>query len=340
MIPYGVFIEKDVETVVTDQQIIAFRRISEQNCLESCLLRKDVATGQYLCAGICRSYPLHTEPSSRPHRWKYAFAGQRKVYANDEALARCIGQPALSITTIESGVKLEYWDDKVYNLVQDECFTMEDLHPHPPVICEDNVGECLRCWHMGCMEETIEANQDRFTEVTINTAKHMYIFQMVPSSFYCRAARYATCDRGVVYSQNFRQRKSATPETYMAEDNTIALQPITVTESDFETFACSLIRPEVIAIKYLNDLERQILGYRFGVMGYEKLSQRKAAALLGISPSSVARIAMRAEKTLFSHMPDTKGKGIFWIVESFTDNQITLYGCQGDVYQWNKPERS
>jgi hypothetical protein len=214
---------------------------------------------------------------------------------------------------------------------------MEDIHPHSPAISAENIGECLRCWNMGCIEETLEANHDTFIGVTINTARHMYIFQMTPSSFYCRAARYATCNKGVLFDQNFRQRKGPTPETYMAEDNCIAIQPLSVDEHDFDAFACSLVSPEVIAQQYLNDRERKVIGYRYGVLGCEKRSQREAALLLGISPSSVARIAKKAEAILFSHLPNTKGDGIYWIVESFTDNRITLNGCQGDIYQWDKP---
>ena len=339
MIPFGVYVGKDAELVAADKHIIAFRRIHKQNCLESCLLRKDASSEEYLCVGICRSYPIHIEANSRPRYWKYGFSGQRKAYANDEALSGCLRQPILKEIATENGIAIQYWDGQAYTAAQDELFTMQDIHPHSPAVSAENIGECLRCWNMNCFEETIEANHDTFVGVTINTAKHMYIFQMTPSSFYCRAARYATCNRGVLFCQNFRQRKGPMPETYMAEDNLIALQPLSVEERDFDTFACSLVTPEVIAQKYLDDQERKVIGYRYGVMGCEKLSQRKTAMLLGISPSSVARIAGKAERILFSHMSQTKDNGIYWIVESFTDNRIILHGCQGDVYQWDKPER-
>lgn len=338
-IPYGVYVGTDVELVTTDKYIIAFRRIAEQNCLESCLLREDASAGEYLCAGICRSSPTYTKANSRPRRWQYAFSGQTKAYANHELLSSCIGQQIVNVITVANGAEIEYWDGQRYPAAQDELFSMEDIHPHSLAISAENIGECLRCWSMGCTEEMLEANHDTFVGVTINTAKHMYIFQMTPSSFYCRAARYASCNKGVLFDQNFRQRKGPTPETYMAEDNCIALQPLSIDEHDFDAFACSLVSPEVIAQQYLNDRERKVIGYRYGVMGCEKRSQRETALLLGISPSSVARIAKKAETILFSHLPNTKGGGIYWIVESFTDNQITLNGCQGDIYQWDKPER-
>lgn len=339
MIPYGVYAGKDVELVVVDKHILAFRKIIEQNCLESCHLRKDISTGKYLCAGICRSIPIHSGTNSRPRRWEYVFPGQKKVYGNNKQLSACIGQSILNLLATEKGIEIEYWDGRGYTAAPDEVFTMEDILPSPLSISAENIGECLKYWHMGCFEETIESDKDIFTGVTINTGKHMYIFQMLPNSFYCRAARYATCNRGVLFFQNFRQRKSSTPETYMAEDNRIALQPLSVHDSDIETFACSLVSPEYISRNYLNDLERRIIGYRFGVMGNEKLSQRQVALLLGISKSSVARIAKKAEKTLYSHMPNASSEGIYWLVESFTDTQVVLNGCAGDLYHWEKPER-
>jgi hypothetical protein len=339
MVPFGVWIGKEVEWVVVDRYILAFRKIIEQDCLEACLLSKDNAAGQYRCAGICRSYPIHSQVNCQPRRWEFAFAGQNRVYANNAALKHCIGQEILTTTAAGEGLEIQYWDDRRYSATADESFSMAEINPPAPAIAAENIGECLRCWSMGCLEESITVGEDRFSSVTINTAKHMYIFQMLPGSFYCRAARYATSNRGVLFFQNFRQRKSATPETYMAEDNRIALQPLSVRESDFDAFACSLVTPEAIAKKYLDDRQRTILGYRYGVMGCAKLSQRKTAQLLGISPSSVGRLGRQAETILFSHMPNNRGEGIYWIVTSFSDSRITLNGCQGDVYQWDKPVR-
>lgn len=339
MIPFGVYIGQDAELVAVVDRLIAYRRIREQDCLESCLLRRDARSGEYLCAGICRSYPAHTAVNSRPRRWRYAYSGRARTYANDSALSGCLGTPILSVGATGSGAQMRYWDGWAHAVVADETFSMADLHPHAPRATDDNIGECLRCWNMGCLEETVEEGEDAFTGLTVNTPRHMYIFQMTPSSFYCRAARYATCSKGVLFSQNFRQRRGPVPETYMAQDNRVALEPLAANEADFEALACSLVTPEAIARQYLDDRERRVLAHRLGVMGHEKLSQRETARLLGISPSSVARIARRAQTKLFSHLPGAGDEGIYWLVESLTQDRITLRGCQGDVYRWDRPDR-
>ena len=105
----------------------------------------------------------------------------------------------------------------------------------PPDIAEGNIGECLKCWNMGLKEEIIDLNGiSTFIGIIVNTEKHMYIFEITPGSIYCRAARYKTTDKGVVFNQNFRQGV----EAYMIEDNNAARQPLSINESYFSTDSC------------------------------------------------------------------------------------------------------
>jgi hypothetical protein len=40
MLTYGVYTNNDIELVITEKYVMAFRRVKSQNALESCLLEK------------------------------------------------------------------------------------------------------------------------------------------------------------------------------------------------------------------------------------------------------------------------------------------------------------
>ena len=63
---------------------------------------------------------------------------------------------------------------------------------------------------------------------------HLDVYKRQPDSIYCRAARFAATDRGVVFNQNFRQGF----EAYMIKDNREAAMPLPVDESLFSAEAC------------------------------------------------------------------------------------------------------
>ena len=69
----------------------------------------------------------------------------------------------------------------------------------------------------------------------------MNIFEMTESSIYSRAARYKTCNKGVVFNQNFRQGLNA----YMLPDNRMASEDLLVNENLFNTDACEWIERSV-----------------------------------------------------------------------------------------------
>lgn len=250
-----------------------FRRSYEKNFLESCLLKKDIVSGEYHCIGSCRTKPTASEMNTKPELWEYAFFDQSTVFFNDKQTSVYVGQSIVRMENCKDGFQFHFSDSSVYPAVRDEFFNMEDIHPIPPTITENNIGECLKCWNMGCNEEIISINsKNTFIGVTINTEKHMYIFEILPTSIYCRAARYRTCNKGVIFNQNFRQ--SSYPETYMIEDNYGVLVPLLVDENLFNSNTCAW-----------------------------------------------------------------NSRSVYWSVSSFTEDQIVLNGCQGDIYKWNKPDR-
>lgn len=273
--------------VVTEEYIITFRRDIENDILESRLYKKRDAN--YHCIGICQSGPAETERHKPPKFWKTAFiyngypaadcmilnqdaknSDETHEYTTvkDKDIGQQIG--SIFVTTVKGGqVIVKFQDGMDYPADLDESFTDESLCPEPPEIREENIGECLKLWNMGIREEIIDINNiPTFIGITINTSRHMYIFEMTPDSIYCRAARFAATNKGVVFNQNFRQGG----EAYMIEDNTEARLPLPFDESLFSNASC-----------VWNE------------------------------------------------------RSVYWSVASYSDNEIMLHGCQGDIYRWKKP---
>jgi hypothetical protein len=338
MVAYGVYINHDIEIVITEKYIITFRRVRSQNALESCLLEKQENSSGYTCVAICRSSPATTIAFPVPNQWAFAFKGLKKNYANNQSLAERIGKADPIIQQCEDRIELIFPDGDTYSARKTETFRMSDLHPLPPSVNEGNLGECLQSWHMGCSEEIIGVGgKDSFVSVSISTKKHMYIFQMLPNDFYCRAARYNTCNSGVVFNQNFRQRNGKMSETYMADDNMIAGETLPIDPNFFGV--CQIIDYGALMKLHLSERERSALCHRYGLNGFERKTQAQISNLLGISRSSVSRMQKKALKTFIGVIPKSPDNNIYWTVSSYTDTQIILNGCQGDVYKWNKPTR-
>jgi hypothetical protein len=338
MLEYGIYISKDIEIVITEKFVIAYRRVKSLNALESCLLEKEENTSRYSYIGICRSLPATTITYPIPRKWEYALKGVRKRYYNSRSLAEWIVNATPTLQQHEDRIHLIFPDGDTYSARKTESFSMGDMNPPPPSISDNMIGECLKSWHMGCLKEVIDVNgKDSCISVSINTQKHMYIFHMLPNDFYCRAARYSTCNSGVVFNQNFRQRNGNLSETYMVDDNTVSGDLLPIDSNSFGV--CQIINYDDLMKKHLTDRERSALCYRYGLNGFERKTQADISGLLGISRAYVSRIQSKALKTIVSAIPKPSDNNIYWTVSSYTDNQIILNGCQGDVYEWNKPSR-
>ena len=338
MFEYGVFIGNDIEIVITEKYAITFRRVRSQNALESCLLEKEDNTSRFSCVGICRSLPATEITYPRPQKWEYAFKGVKKKYDNNKTLAEWIGNASTTIQQHADKIDLKFPDGDTYFASKTEKFCMDDIRPLPPSINDNNIGECLKCWQMGCYEEIIEiSGKDSFIGVSINTKEHMYIFHLLPNDFYCRAARYSTCNSGVVFNQNFRQRNGDFSETYMVVDNNISGDLLRIDNNSFGL--CQTINDDALMSKYLTDRERSVICYRYGLNGFERKTQADISVLLGISRSYVSKIQSKVLKTIDRMIPKPSDNNIYWTVSSYTDTQIILNGCQGDTYIWNKPNR-
>ncbi len=290
MLSTGVYIGSDLEMVVTDKYVITYRRNKQADLLESQLFQKRGQT--YFCIGICQSSPTETEQYKPPMCWKKAFLCNGEILADcqvfqqgqelrydrppiyeavaEQQLQHSIGLPFDVSLDAEQAV-VPFPDGTTYPVVLDERFTDETLRPALPSICDDNIGTCLKLWNMGVYEEYIEIDgKPTFIGVTVNTDKHMYIFELAPHSIYCRAARFVATNQGVVFHQNFRQGF----EAYMIEDNAEARNPLPFDASLFSKESCMW-----------ND------------------------------------------------------RSVYWSVDSYNDTEITLHGCQGELYHWTKPDR-
>jgi len=260
--PLGVYIGRDVEVVGTAKYTMAFRRSTNEGFLESLLLHTDSLD----CIGVCRTAPCCTEMRVRPRTWRYAFDPDRPISSDDD-MRRLLGQRVLDLSLTRRGLEVQYPDGESLVARQDETFSMDDIHPPCFPAKAINVAHCLQTWNMGCSDIVREGS---FIGVTINTFKHMYIFEITPASIYCRAARYATCERGVVFNQNFRQRF----EAYMIEDNREAMDALECDARLFDADSCVW-----------------------------------------------------------------DDRSVYWSVSSVHDDLITLHGCQGDTYEWKRPNR-
>ena len=93
MLTYGVYINNDIELVITEKYVMTFRQVKSQNALKSSLLEKVENISQYYPVGVCRSLPATTIAYPRPKKWEYAFqGGERKNTLTIPAFAAWIGK--------------------------------------------------------------------------------------------------------------------------------------------------------------------------------------------------------------------------------------------------------
>lgn len=255
MIKNGVYIGKDIELVVTDKYVISYRRNTQMDMLESRLFKR--SGNDFSCIGICQSSPTETEQYKPPLLWKTAFIyngnakGEIQTYQknqimscdtpptylknHDENMKSYLGT-AFTIYDYANKIELQFDDNIIYSAAYDEIFDDKTLLPDLPFACDNTIGECLRLWNAGLREEYISIDGiSTFIGVTINTNKHMYIFEMTPSSIYCRAARFVAPNKGIVFNQNFRQGF----EAYMIKDNSEAQFPLSFDEALFSSNSCA-----------------------------------------------------------------------------------------------------
>ena len=249
----GVWLGKDIELVRTGRfELLFFRDPKDQNSLEVIWSEWELSSNLFKrkVLGVCKydgpcnaiKYAINTKSE----------VGESFFLANDNELNKKLGLNEYlmkiegeKITLSGSQTSVVITGDKMLiegndlfyqELVKDEVITVSTEKLINPSLSSTSITDCLKMWHMG----SFLLYQDGPC-LQINTSKHMYIFYVSKSQIYCRAARYATCDKGVVFSQNFRifQSGNAPKQTYMAENNLIASRPIQIIEELFNPTECT-----------------------------------------------------------------------------------------------------
>ena len=222
--PYscGVYIGEYIEVVITKEYTLCFLKNVEKGCICSYFAQ----TNGFICRGFCKTSPLSETDYPIDVTAEYALNfGDYKV--SDDTYG-VIGKPLFKM---DNNFTVTMFDGSVYTAKLCENLDENPLTASVEYANENNIAECLNGWHIRAQEwnSTIE----------IITPSHMYIFTVTNDLIYCRAARYATCDKGIVFDQNFRQWfQNGKGHASMYIDNRNAAQPLDYNEDLFDSNSC------------------------------------------------------------------------------------------------------
>lgn len=208
---YGVYINENIEIVVSSKYTIIYRKNLTKNNLETYLLNTD----DLLCIGVCitdipandcgfTDFKYYSEESEKV---RFALGIQANdTFASDDEMMSYLNQSLISFSKSEKEYIFTFNDGISYLINSYESLMNNELTPSNIDVNNDNIDICLQKWHLGMKEIKISFNNSEYiVGIEINTPKHMYIFQITTDFIYCRAARYITCKKGMVFNQNFRQ---------------------------------------------------------------------------------------------------------------------------------------
>jgi len=260
----GVWVGKDIEIVRTNKVQILFRKdpaSPEGLWSELSLLRYSESGFEEDVRGIVyanerkRTLKVHVkdlwsrqkeEPYiSDPELSRHAIRRTFKMMScgDDEVLLQADdGQREV----IGAEGRIERFDRSgslVYALKRIEEFEVKHKGIISKKLSESTIAECLRSWSLG----THLIKEDDVTKgIEINTNHHMYIFYVRDDMCYCRAARYETCEKGMIFAQNIRLMVN--PQQFMVfmiEDNErVSQEKLIIDETLFDPNACVFTPPE------------------------------------------------------------------------------------------------
>jgi hypothetical protein len=245
---YGSYINDNLEVVITEKYTVVYRKNTLKNCMDSYLLY----TENFKCIGVCRTEPIPSIDCGisgvqfnceKPQKIRYALGIQEdNTYATDDELFNLLNKNLFKISTSEDKYVYSFEDGTMYVTKQHGSFNNNALSPSNIALNADNVYICLQKWHLGVQEIKVNLNNKEYIAgVTINTLKHMYIFNITKAFIYCRAARYRTCNKGVVFDQNFRQNfhnETLDGEASIYLDTKIAAAELNYDEGLFNSDSC------------------------------------------------------------------------------------------------------
>ncbi|HEX9917087.1 MAG TPA: hypothetical protein VGB16_05055 [candidate division Zixibacteria bacterium] len=146
------------------------------------------------------------------------------------------------IATKDGSFEIFKNDSLLDSLFRIEHFDISEDYMPTKKLSESTIKDCLVNWTL--RSEVIKNSKGNNVGLEINTREHMYIFYVLNlDTVYCRAARYATSNKGVVFDQNIRASLIGGEwSVFSAKDNTIAAEKKSVDESLFNAEACAFTK--------------------------------------------------------------------------------------------------
>jgi len=234
---YGVWANKDMELVISEELILKFERKenlfiaslfsyrlnSDSFTLEPKAIAVFDNTNKTMGMKYCDHTNYKIESFGEDLLYKIDF--EKRIYkvkdsgatlvlqnVEEEFLTYSSDSGLLSISGFQAG-----------NVSLEKIEELGEINLDSLVYADkNNIGRCLKDWNLGTRYFLSKEN-DSFS-ASIRTNKHSYIFRFNPSlenhMVYCRAARMSSTNSGSVFSQNIRMMKNKREFTaYMAEDN-------------------------------------------------------------------------------------------------------------------------
>lgn len=238
LIKQGSYIGKNFEAVVTNEYTIVF--FSQDTSLYSFLLLTEDLT----CVHMVKTTQVLNNPNETKMDYMITMQGSMN-YVKGENFIKYKDLPMFSVSLNNDVYVWTFIDNSRFESKQHEKFI--DGYITPRNICADgkNLEECLRTWHLGVKKiYRYSKGIQFFNGLEVNTPKHMYLYDVSYSYVYTRAARYAVCNSGMIFNQNFRQFYNGSESSIhqnILEDNRIAEKDLIITNKGlFQQNACSV----------------------------------------------------------------------------------------------------
>lgn len=229
---YGNYIGENIEAVILRKYTLLFINDKTKGVVESYLADTD----GFVCRAACIS-PSNAWIEKGQHEKVCFFRniGGESLSSGGE-IAKLDGVKLFNISADGDKSTFNLFDGRVFFALRQERYSNGNLSPNPVKAHSGNISRCLQEWHLGVQEQT---DGKTLYGLEFNSLKHMYIFYISNDFIYCRAARYTACDKGIVFSQNFRQNFHALEgQSFAVTDNQIALSYIDYDEDLFKSDEC------------------------------------------------------------------------------------------------------
>lgn len=231
---YGNYIGENIEFVILKKYSLVYIFDEIKNTIESYLLHSD----GFICKSAC-IFDANTSFEMDGFGGILYFRDIEGIsFFNSEEVKRLNAISLMSLHKEDDLYRFSMFDGRTFSAIMKEKYGNGEVIPLNMIATVENVGECLKEWHQGLREIKI---QNTVVGVEFNTPNHMYIYNVSDNYIYCRAARYATSNKGVVFTQNFRQNlDNYRGHSFAFENNLISLEDLTVLDDMFNPNQCTI----------------------------------------------------------------------------------------------------